>query len=130
MTKITFEITGPQQARLAAEFMAKLVALDYPEDVFHYNLANDVRADLGAEQAIAKAAKESKPSPAPVAPAAETPALPTVSIADCQAVASAKGKTAGVKAVKAIIASFGAPSIRDLAPETLPNLKAALEALV
>lgn len=121
MTTITFHITGPQQARLAAEFMAKLVALDYPEDVFHYNTANTVRADLGAEQAIDKAAKAAKES---------TPAV--VDRESLQVLAGKlvkKGAEYRVKIREVVAAASGGSTIAECDEKFLPEIKLALEAL-
>ena len=114
MTAITFQINGPQQARLAAEFMAKLIALDYPEDVFHYNLAAEVKAAASAPASL---------TPAPVE---------TIDRESLQVLASKlvkKGAEYRVKIREAVAGASNGGTIAECDEQSLPSIKAALEAL-
>lgn len=100
--------------------------------------AGEVIADVATKKAITKARKESA-TPAPsepvpsstaeVTPTSEAVADPLVTVAELQALASAKAKLAGSEKVKECIANHGGKTIKETSPEGRVALKAALEAL-
>ena len=141
--KLEINLSDPVEIRLAVEFMGKVAVHRDSEGCFHAAAANQLKteavtaseikaavkeaeAQVVAEEVIEKAAAKPK-KPKPV----EEPPAPAVEIdpAELQSIASAKSKTAGVTAVKDLIASFGVTAIRLLDKEKLPELKQKLEAL-
>jgi hypothetical protein len=145
--KLEIDLTDPSELRLAVEFMGKIAQHRDQEGCFHAVAAaqmkkeskkepvteqeikvavQEAEAQVVAEEAIEKASKPKKQKPVEVVP--EAPAE-EIDPAALQAIASAKSKTAGVSAVKDVIAQFGVTAIRLLDKEKLPELKLALEAL-
>ena len=112
--ELRITLSDPVEIRLAVEFMGKIAVHRDQEGCF--------MASNAKHAAEATAKPEPKPEPKPVTTVEVDPS-------DIQALASAKAKTVGASAVKELIAKFGASAIKNLSKETLPQLKAELEAL-
>lgn len=115
--ELRIALSDPVEIRLAVEFMGKIAVHRDQEGCFMATAATKIVAEPKPEP-------KANPSPEPKPESVEE-----INPADIQALASAKAKTAGASAVKELIAKFGASAIKNLSKDTLPQLKAELEAL-
>ena len=109
--ELRINLSDPVEITLAVEFMGKIAVHRDQEGCFMASNAIHAAKSLKAE------------------PKAEPKAVIEVDPSEIQVLASAKAKTAGASAVKELIAKFGASAIKNLSKESLPQLKAELEAL-
>lgn len=119
--ELRIALSDPVEIRLAVEFMGKIAVHRDQEGCFMATAATKIVAEPKPEP---KANPSPEPNPEPKPESVEE-----INPADIQALASAKAKTAGASAVKELIAKFGASAIKNLSKDTLPQLKAELEAL-
>lgn len=131
--KLEIIISGREEARLAAEFMARITAIRFPV-ISTSDIAEAVKeeaAGVVADQAIEKAAKPSKSKKpdavAPIDTVAE-PAVQKVDRAALQRLAAAKASGGKAVEVKAAIADYGTKII-EVPEEKLAELLSRLEAL-
>lgn len=128
--KLEILISGRDEMRLAAEFMARITAMRYPtipQDDIRAAVSEE-SAGIVAEQTIEKAAKPAKPKkPEPVAPIDE-PVVAKVDRAALQRLAASKAAAGKAPEVKAIIAEYGA-KIVDVPEAKLAELLSRLEGL-
>lgn len=129
--KLEITISGREEARIAAEFMARITALRYPtvSDAEIKMAVEEEQAGATAEVVIEKAAKApAKPKKQAVEPEVESVETIKVDRAALQRLAAAKASGGKASQVKEIIATFGTKII-DVPEDKLADLLAQLEAL-